>query len=129
MIDITFAKPRIEPMFEAVIYRSMGDDGNEVYRVLIGEHGTEAKYQGKFVGFHDFTGLTTKDIVEAWVRKKVNDLRDKGNKVEFDQNFRYTMSRVVDSLTREQKQVPANAIYSMVRSFIDERSPVPGLEW
>jgi hypothetical protein len=108
-IEITFARPSIEPMFEAVIYRSKNAEGEEVYRVMIGGYGKEAQYQGELLEIVDFSGLTTRDIAETWAGQKVKGLENDGKQVEFDENIDYLMARVVDEFAPDKLPIPAQA--------------------
>ncbi len=97
-MEIIFVKPSIEPMFEAVVYRSKSPQGREVYRVMIGREGTEVNYQGDVLEIVDFSGLTTRQTAETWVEQQVVGLKSEGKRVEFDENLSYVMARAVDEL-------------------------------
>jgi len=97
-MEIIFVKPSIEPMFEAVVYRSKSPQDREVYRVMIGREGTEVNYQGDVLEIVDFSGLTTRQTAETWVEQQVVGLKSEGKRVEFDENLSYVMARAVDEL-------------------------------
>ena len=107
-------KPKTEPFFQAEIYLSRHDDGNQVYHVVIGREGTEVpKAIGKFVAIHDISDFLTMPGVEGWVIDRVIALQKQGKPVEFDPSFSYLIARTLHELAAESQQKKFESKYPL----------------
>lgn len=102
-MDIKFEKPKVEPLFQAEIYRTMRDNKEE-YRVVIGREGTEVPPTvGQFIDYHAISDFTNRSELEAWVSEQVQVLEKEGKMVEFDESLSYIIARAVDELANESQ--------------------------
>jgi len=107
-MEVEFEKPKIKPLFQAEIYRAM-QDGKEVYRVVIGREGTAVPpKEGEFIDYHEISDFMDRKGIEDWVNEQVGELERSDQRVEFDKNLSYVISRAVDELateTQARKQI------------------------
>jgi hypothetical protein len=104
-MEIIVRRPKIEPVFQAVIYRASPAPGRPLYRVLIGAEGSEVKLPDDYLEFveaSDFLGMAE---VERWAEEKARKISEEGNAVEFDDrgSFLYLMARVVEEMASDSE--------------------------
>ena len=100
-METKFEKPKIEPLFQAEIYRAKQKD-KEVYRVVIGREGTAVPpKEGEFIDYHEISDFMDRKGIEAWVNEQVGLLELEGKRVEFDKSLSYIITRAVDELATE----------------------------
>jgi len=109
-MEVTFAKPKIEPRFVGTVYTPYGrpevstDDQPKVYRVNIGQEatdtgrGNDVMPTGNYVAQSDLLNL---EGIETWVEEQVAALEKDGKKVEFDENGSYVMCKALEQLAAE----------------------------
>jgi len=105
-MEIKLMKPKIEPTFQAEIYRALGNE-NEEYRVVIGPYGTEIPPRiGTFLDYYSISDFMNRKGIEGWVVEQVRELRKNSKKVKFDEeeNFGYLMARAIGELANETAQ-------------------------
>jgi len=104
-MDIIFERPKIEPTFQAEIYRSRQGNGREEYRVLIGAYGTESPPTvGTFIDSYAISDFMNRRDVARWVRRKVAELEQKGKNVKFDESPSYLMAGALEELAAESSR-------------------------
>ncbi len=118
-MKVIFKKPKIEPAFQAEIYRSKNPEGAEEYRVVVGAYGTMVPPKvGEFVDFHEISGFLNMKGIGEWVSGQVEELKKEGKKVEFDDSFSYLMNRAIEELAEESPiKIPISRKISPVYAY------------
>ncbi len=105
-MELVVERPKVEPRFQAEVYRTLQDE-KEVYRIVIGREGTEVPRKvGRdfiFIDYHEISYFMNRTGIENWVNEQVRLLKFDGKRVEFDDSPSYKMARVIDELASESE--------------------------
>jgi len=101
-MQMTFEKPKVEPLYQAEIYRTM-QDGEEVFRVAIGMYGCEVPpKQGEFIDYHKISDFMSRKEIETWLLNQQGELaKKKGKSLNYDLNESELMGLALEWLIAE----------------------------